>query len=941
MVSRAGAPELVPKPHHAPLSRGTGPDVMMKRKFLDPVGRIPMVRAGLALTVALTAGSFLCAPAWAQTSGPQPAPTSEAPGGGSSQGPQPAGNGPASPPVESTPRQGKLPDQQAPITGVELTPGVASQPAPDPAGKAEAQATKPKSMPGDAPDAESMKAAMRAAIPAGGAEMGQRSPRVVTNKQDKEAAAPARGKAVGAAVKATVPMAADTGHWRPTIGIQGQDVSAHQGNVDWQSQWSQGSRWAYVKASEGNYYLNENYTQQYNGSRNVGMVRGAYHFAIPNWSSGADQARYFVANGGGWSADGYTLPPVLDIEYNPYAGRTINGFYFGNTCYDMSKAQLGQWAADFGNTVKALTGRFPVIYSTTDWWNTCVGNSTFGSYPLWIASYWNNPTNSPGSLPASWNDYSMWQYSSTGPFEGDSNIFNGTFDELRTFARGVPTPSNPSIRSGADVLAVMPSGRLDNFPADGQGRISGPVTIGSGWGNALSAHVVDWNQDGVQDILAQWADGTLQVFRGTSGGGFSTPIQVGSGWQEMSLATGWWNSKDAFPGVIGQDGSGNLYRYQNASGGALGGGVLIGTGFSGHQFNLLDFDGDGSQDLVSRTGDGTMRLFRSNGLGSFLTEPARVIGNGWSAMTSVSSAAGFNGSGSQGLQARAANGDLYYYPAVNGSWGNRFLTGLGWNDALLIGGAPVNVEATLGVDEPDVLAIRQDGNLYRYAGSGSGGLTSPELIGKQWTGLKAGFLTDWNGDGALDILAQWSDGRLTLYPGFKGAGFGSPISLGTGWQDWTLTVGTWKKSDPRPSIVGYDPAGRLFQIGNPSGGALGTRTQIGTGWSGLDIVQMDFDKDSNADLLAKTASGDLMLYRSTGTGSFIPEAPATIGTGWNVINSFGAIRGFAGAGSTGIIGRTTGGELRYYPVGPNRAWGPTSVIGSGWTGLKILSPASR
>jgi len=104
---------------------------------------------------------------------------------------------------------------------------------------------------------------------------------------------------------------------------------------------------------------------------------------------------------------------------------------------------------------------------------------------------------------------------------------------------------------------------------------------------------------------------------------------------------------------------------------------------------------------------------------------------------------------------------------------------------------------------------------------------------------------------------------------------------------------------------------------------------------------MDFDKDSNADLLAKTASGDLMLYRSTGTGSFIPEAPATIGTGWNVINSFGAIRGFAGAGSTGIIGRTTGGELRYYPVGQNRAWGPTSVIGSGWTGLKILSPASR
>ncbi len=403
------------------------------------------------------------------------------------------------------------------------------------------------------------------------------------------------------------------------------------------------------------------------------MVRGAYHFAIPNWSSGADQARYFVANGGGWTADGYTLPPVLDIEYNPYAGRTINGFYFGNTCYDMSKAQLGQWAADFGNTVKALTGRFPVIYSTTDWWNTCVGNSTFGSYPPVDRVLLEQPNQLPRATCRSVGGATTpcGSTAAPAPFEGDSNIFNGTYDQLRTFARGVPRPSSPSIRSGgADVLAAMPSGRLDNFPpADGQGRITGPVTIGSGWGTAQSVHVVDWNQDGVQDILAQWRDGSLQVFRGASGGGFLSPLLVGTGWQEMSLTAGWWNSRDGYPGVIGQDGKGNLYRYTNAAGGALNGGVLIGTGFGGHQFNQLDFDGDGNQDIVSRTADGIMRLYRSNGVGSFLSETSRVIGNGWTGMTSVSSAAGFNGSGSQGLHARTANGDLYYYPAVSGSWG--------------------------------------------------------------------------------------------------------------------------------------------------------------------------------------------------------------------------------------------------------------------------------
>lgn len=260
-------------------------------------------------------------------------------------------------------------------------------------------------------------------------------------------------------------MALDTGHWSPSIGVAGQDVSAYQGNVDWASQWNQGSRFAYVKASEGNYYVNGNFSQQYDGSRNVGMIRGAYHFAIPNWSSGADQARYFVANGGAWSPDGYTLPPVLDIEYNPYEGQTIGGFYFGDVCYGMSGAQMTSWIADFGNTVQALTGRYPVIYSTTDWWARCTGNSaSFSAYPLWIASYPSSPGNSPGVLPASWNQFSMWQYSSTGPFQGDSNVWNGSYASLAVFAGTTPQGAFDSAEVTRTGTAV--SVRLKGWAAD-------------------------------------------------------------------------------------------------------------------------------------------------------------------------------------------------------------------------------------------------------------------------------------------------------------------------------------------------------------------------------------------------------------------------------------------------------------------------------------------
>ena len=163
----------------------------------------------------------------------------------------------------------------------------------------------------------------------------------------------------------------------PLATVAGMDVSAHQGNVDWQSWWNQGMRFAYVKATEGTSYTNPYFAQQYNGSYNVGMIRGAYHFALPDRSSGAVQANYFVDHGGGWSRDGKTLPGALDIEYNPY----------GDNCYGLAKGQMTAWIKDFSDTYHARTGRWPVIYTSTNWWNGCVDGDFSSTNPLWVARY--------------------------------------------------------------------------------------------------------------------------------------------------------------------------------------------------------------------------------------------------------------------------------------------------------------------------------------------------------------------------------------------------------------------------------------------------------------------------------------------------------------------------------------------------------------------------
>ncbi|MER7567436.1 lysozyme [Streptomyces sp. NPDC097941] len=204
---------------------------------------------------------------------------------------------------------------------------------------------------------------------------------------------------------------------------EGVDVASYQGNVAWPTLWNSGVRWAYTKASEGTYYTNPYFSQQYTGAHGVGMIRGAYHFATPDTTSGATQADYFVDHGGDWSNDGRTLPGVLDIEWNPY----------GDACFDKSPSAMVTWIRDFLNQYKARTGRQAVIYTATSWWNQCTGNyAGFSANPLWIAHY----ASTAGTLPAGWSTYTMWQYTSTGPTVGDHDRFNGAPDRVQALANG-------------------------------------------------------------------------------------------------------------------------------------------------------------------------------------------------------------------------------------------------------------------------------------------------------------------------------------------------------------------------------------------------------------------------------------------------------------------------------------------------------------------------
>lgn len=221
----------------------------------------------------------------------------------------------------------------------------------------------------------------------------------------------------------------------PMASPQGIDVSHWQGGIDWNGVAGNGIAFAYIKATEGTGYTDPSFDRNYVDSYDQGIIRGAYHFARPNISSGAAQARFFVDNGGGWSADGKTLPPMLDLETNPYSG---------GACYGLSTVQMRNWISDFVTTVKRLTGKYPTIYANDNWWNPCTGNWGGGAVndPLMIPSY----GSSVGPLPAGWTFWTIWQYSSTGRVSGiggnvDRDVFNGSYTGLRRLA--TCTAENP------------------------------------------------------------------------------------------------------------------------------------------------------------------------------------------------------------------------------------------------------------------------------------------------------------------------------------------------------------------------------------------------------------------------------------------------------------------------------------------------------------------
>ncbi|KAI8869985.1 glycoside hydrolase family 25 protein [Ramicandelaber brevisporus] len=204
---------------------------------------------------------------------------------------------------------------------------------------------------------------------------------------------------------------------------KGLAVDESQANANFAQAMSSGVKFAYVKATGGMSPKSPSFSMQYNNAAKAGLLRGAYHTAVPIQSPGPVQANYFVDNGGRWIPDGMTLPGALYLNHNPS----------GPSCYGLNPSDMVAWIHGFSETYRMRTNRYPVIRTTAKWWTECTGNNaSFGTRnPLWVVI--DTPT--PGPSPAGWRAPTFMQIvnHNTNP---DEVSFRGVSNDLKTFARG-------------------------------------------------------------------------------------------------------------------------------------------------------------------------------------------------------------------------------------------------------------------------------------------------------------------------------------------------------------------------------------------------------------------------------------------------------------------------------------------------------------------------
>lgn len=276
---------------------------------------------------------------------------------------------------------------------------------------------------------------------------------------------------------------------QPVERARGIDISKWQGVPDMQKVAAAGYDFVIIRASVGDYYIDERFAYNWDETLKYGMVPMAYHVNVPVCDPIKQRDKFFEALGG---REMYTRAwldcELFDDPRLPYDGplpaEVITENIIG--CYDAFES----------------AHMLPGTYTAVWFWNRRTLPGT-GRGDLWVADW--QSTIQP-LLPRDWTSWRIWQTTSRGSVPGiignvDLNVFNGTPQEFMDW--------------------------VDHFapPVEGYARV-----IGATW---LNARTVPTTEFGDNTIVTAAKLGSIVKLTG----------KVSGDWLEVVLLEGeqWYN----------------------------------------------------------------------------------------------------------------------------------------------------------------------------------------------------------------------------------------------------------------------------------------------------------------------------------------------------------------------------------------------------------------
>lgn len=190
---------------------------------------------------------------------------------------------------------------------------------------------------------------------------------------------------------------------RRDSALQGIDVSQWQGRIDFERVKASGIRIVYIKATEGNGFVDPDFEPNYRNAEKAGLAIGFYHYVTArNEKEAREQARFFANH---IRDKRQHVRPAMDFE----------------VFEDLSIAAVRDIAEQFLITLEEELDVVPVLYSDASNASDRFADDRFRRYPLWIAEYnVSHPT-----MENPWRRWSGWQYTDSGRVRG----ITGTVDK--------------------------------------------------------------------------------------------------------------------------------------------------------------------------------------------------------------------------------------------------------------------------------------------------------------------------------------------------------------------------------------------------------------------------------------------------------------------------------------------------------------------------------